>query len=316
MRNTPVSPTPSKIPYPVPADLLLTFSDFVKKYDLDDALPIFARLCEGWGDFLNIPAVYVLINADDDFINVFSANSLFITSAHDSSLLFKAAGSFLGNAVRLSTTVKTVLRLPYLPKLILLNTPQGPQVIAAKKIISAFPQVIDNFANWDLDSKERSIFSTFKATAWYIALLRNSGIPANTTLQNAAANTPFNLGILPGVYNFLPSSDPGLSTAYYGTQDQVSIDAAKTGIYATLDRLKATGAILKTGEKDAATIVSHGNYELRVTADQINGGFYQELYALQGKRNTFYTGAAFVKHSSSALWAYTESLVSEVVKAL
>lgn len=52
---------PSKIPYPLPADLLLTFSDFIEKYDLIDALPIFALFCEGWGDFLNIPTVYVLI---------------------------------------------------------------------------------------------------------------------------------------------------------------------------------------------------------------------------------------------------------------
>ena len=306
----------SKIPYPVPADLLLTFSDFVKKYDLGDLLPVIALVCEGWGDFLNIPAVYVLIFLNDDFIKGTPTNSYLTTSAGDSSLLFKAASSFLGNAVRLSTTVKTLVRLPDLPNLILLNTPQGPQVIAAKKIISAFPQVIDNFAGWDLDSNERSIFSTFNATAWYIALLRNTGIPANTTLQNVAANTPFNLPALPGVYNFGPSPNPSLTFAYYGTQDQISIDAAKSGIYATLDRLKAADAISKTGKNDAATIVSHGNYQLRVAADQIKDGFYKKLYELQGKRDTFYTGAGFDKHSSSSIWAYTESLVSDVVKAL
>jgi hypothetical protein len=312
----PVLSDPSKIPYPVPADLLLTFSDFIKKYDLRDALPIFALFCEGWGDLLNIPAVYVLIYADNVLINGIFTNSFLTSSARDSSLLFKAAGSFLENAVHLSTTVKTVLRLPTLPNLILLSTSQGPRVIAARKIISAFPQVTDNFAGWDLDSNERNIFSTFKATAWYIAPLRNSGIPANTTLQNVAANTSFNLGTLPSVYNFVPSPDPSLPLAYYGTQDQISVDAAKTGIYATLDRLKAASAILKTGKNDVATIVSHGNYELRVTADQIKGGFYKKLYALQGKRNTFYTGAAFIKHSSSPIWAYTEALVSDVVKAL
>jgi hypothetical protein len=54
-----------------------------------------------------------------------------------------------------------------------------------------------------------------------------------------------------------------------------------------------------------------------VGADKILGGFYRKLYALQGHRNTFYTGAALSKHSTNGVWQYTEDLLTQkVLKAL
>ena len=38
-------------------------------------------------------------------------------------------------------------------------------------------------------------------------------------------------------------------------------------------------------------------------------GFYDDLYALQGYRSTWYTGAAFHVHDSSRLWNFTETTV-------
>jgi hypothetical protein len=38
----------------------------------------------------------------------------------------------------------------------------------------------------------------------------------------------------------------------------------------------------------------------------IANGFYRDLYALQGRRHTFYNGAAFQTHDSSLLWQFTE----------
>ncbi len=55
-------------------------------------------------------------------------------------------------------------------------------------------------------------------------------------------------------------------------------------------------------------------YELRVSAQAIEAGFYGYLNALQGVRNTYWTGVAFDKHDSGDLWAFTEGLLGEIVK--
>jgi hypothetical protein len=46
-----------------------------------------------------------------------------------------------------------------------------------------------------------------------------------------------------------------------------------------------------------------------VSADDIAGGFYTDLGALQGRNNTFYTGAAFNTHDSGVLFRSTRDHV-------
>jgi hypothetical protein len=51
---------------------------------------------------------------------------------------------------------------------------------------------------------------------------------------------------------------------------------------------------------------NHSPYELTVSTDAISNGFYDKLNALQGKRNTWYTGATWQEHDSSLIWNWTE----------
>jgi hypothetical protein len=44
----------------------------------------------------------------------------------------------------------------------------------------------------------------------------------------------------------------------------------------------------------------------------IEAGFYTKLYALQGQRSTFYTGAAWNAQDSSMLWVFTEALLPAI----
>jgi len=46
-----------------------------------------------------------------------------------------------------------------------------------------------------------------------------------------------------------------------------------------------------------------------VGGEATKNGFYKDLYALQSKRNTFWTGAAWRAHDSSSSWAYTSRSV-------
>ncbi|KAH7076338.1 hypothetical protein BKA63DRAFT_564732 [Paraphoma chrysanthemicola] len=54
---------------------------------------------------------------------------------------------------------------------------------------------------------------------------------------------------------------------------------------------------------------SHAPFYLPASAADIAGGLYESLDALQGERNTYWTGASWQAHDSSSLWRFNEELV-------
>ena len=62
-------------------------------------------------------------------------------------------------------------------------------------------------------------------------------------------------------------------------------------------------------EPELIEYYSHAPYFLQVSADEIKKGFYSKLYALQGQRNTYWTGAAWRVQDSSEIWKYTDTQV-------
>jgi hypothetical protein len=62
-------------------------------------------------------------------------------------------------------------------------------------------------------------------------------------------------------------------------------------------------------EPEFVTFSNHSPYNMMVGGEATRNGFYKQLYALQGKRNTFWTGAAWRAHDSSSSWAFTSRSV-------
>ena len=54
-----------------------------------------------------------------------------------------------------------------------------------------------------------------------------------------------------------------------------------------------------------AALETHTPYLMTVSKEDIQDGFYKNLTALQGQRNTWYTGSAWESEDSSAIWNYT-----------
>lgn len=79
-----------------------------------------------------------------------------------------------------------------------------------------------------------------------------------------------------------------------------------------LKNLAARGLQASDGAYFAASAV-HADFEMSVGAEAIRNGFYRELYGLQGKRNTWYTGATWHAHDSSLIWRFTEGLLPDII---
>ena len=181
--------------------------------------------------------------------------------------------------------------------------------------------MIDNLKGFDLNETEIHIFNKFQGHSWYVGLVNKSGVPDNVTLINYGTNNTkdFNIPVLTGVYDIFATVVPGLHYFLFGgndSQPSFTQSQVKTNLQDTLTRLRAAGSIPGSSEAAKTSNIidfsTHTPYEVYVSSDQIAKGFYNKLFALQGQRNTYWTGAAFVTHNSAAIWNYTDQLVTRI----
>jgi NAD(P)-binding Rossmann-like domain len=299
------------LPDPVPADLLLPFGDFVKKYALDAAVNLIFSFGQGLGDLLRQPTLYVMKNFGLDVLRNLQVGFL-TTARHDNSELYAKARAELGADALLRSRVVATDRDAAGYANVLVQTPSGLKLIRAQKIVVTIPPKLYNLGGFDLDGTELSLFGQFGNSAYYTGVLRHSGIPDNMAVTNIGADTPYHLPALPGVYSISPTGIPGLHNVKYGSPTQLSDAQVKADIVASVKRLRTAGT-LPTTTPEFAAFASHSPFELTVPTNAIKAGFYRNLYALQGRNRTYYTGAAFHTHDSSLLWQFTEALLPHIV---
>jgi len=300
------------LPDPVPSDLLIQFGEFVIKYNLSAAVSLLFETNEGIGNLLEVPTLYVMKYFGLTLVQGFGSGFV-ATASHDNSELYESAQTVLtaANAVLLSSHVISTTRDDNGAKIVV-STPSGLKHIQCKRLVLAMPPTLNNLAPFAFNSTELSLFQQFTATGYYSGLIRNSGIPDNTSLQNTAAHNIYNLPTLPCIYGFEATGVPGLHQVLYGSTVSLPVAAVKAEIIKTLKRLQAAGTISPT-LPEFAVFVSHSPFLFTVSVNAIQNGFYSRLNALQGVRSVFFTGAAFETQDSSLIWQFTESLLPRIV---
>ncbi|WP_020014648.1 FAD-dependent oxidoreductase [Promicromonospora sukumoe] len=299
------------LPDPVPADLLLPFGEFVRRYGLDAVVPTVFQFGQGLGDLLRQPTLYVMKNFGSDILRNLQTGFL-TTSRRDNSELYEKARTELGDDVLLNSRVLSTDRDGGRHAVVRVDTPAGRRTIRARKILVTIPPLLDNLDGFDLDGLERNLFGQFRNSAYYTGVLRDSGIPDNLSVRNVGLDTPHNLPELPGVYVISPTGIPGLHNVKFGSPVALSDRAVQAEIRASVRRLRDAGTV-PTTNPGFATFASHTPFELTVPAAAVRAGFYRRLGALQGRNRTFYSGAAFHTHDSSLIWQFTETLLPRVV---
>ena len=169
------------LPYPVPADLLLPFGDFVTKYNLQAAVGFLFQFAQGLGNLLEQPTLYVFKNFGQGILQ--GLRTGFLTPArHDNGELYARALATLGaNNVLLQSRVIATDRSGAgagagVVKVVV-QTPQGPKLVLANKLLLTIPPKPDNLAGFDLSANESALFAQFANSAYYTALIRDPAIP-------------------------------------------------------------------------------------------------------------------------------------------
>ncbi|KAJ9388777.1 hypothetical protein DTO063F5_2425 [Paecilomyces variotii] len=306
------------LPDPVPEELYMPFGDFVKKYGIQAAVPSMYNYNPGVGNILDIPTLEQFRYWSLQFVQSFT-NGFLMTAHRNASELYSKAQAELSS----SSSLLLESEVAYADRgedgegiRLIVRTPKGNKLILAKKLLIAIPPKLDIVAPLDLSNNERSLFGKYIDAGYYVGIIKNTGFPNNASISNAGPNTEYNFPYLPGAYSFAPAGLDSYQMVTYATpQSRKSFPLAdqtiKADIIRTVKSLQKQNPdkFASQGEPEWVDFRSHAPYSLQVTAEDIKDGFYKKLYALQGQRNTYWTGAAFMAEDSSLLWKYSEEIV-------
>lgn len=308
------------LPDPVPQDLLLSWGSFLKKYKLD-ALAYFAlNLVEGFGNILDQPALYVM-----KWFGELTVDSLLgkgvvplTTKNHDNQEIYEKALFRLGTNAFVSSHVTAIERQDSGVK-VSVSTPLGDKLFVGKKLLIAIPPTINNLRGLglDLESEEEMLFAQFYNSFYWNMIIKNTGIPDDVEIDNVDVSSPLGLPSLPGLYGFRPSGLPSFHDALYGSPYYISEEEVKADVLATLSKVVKANGYKAESIPEIVGFANHSPFEPMVSTEAIRNGVYDCLNKLQGKRNTWWTGATWQTQDSPLIWNWTEyNLLPKIVADL
>lgn len=216
------------LPSPIPGDLLLLFGEFVKKWSLELLVPTLWLNTQGIGNLLQTPTIYVLkyfgISVIQGFQTGFSG-----TPDGDNSALYESASSVLYPNVLFESTILDMKRDSEAGVQIIVQTPSETVLVKSKKLVIAVQPLLADMGPFDLSAGEKELFGEFKGNEYFAGVLKNSGIPDNTTLMNmdprdlAYHNPQPSIRLRkPAFRAYRPSHIRGLPTRHYRANNQAT----------------------------------------------------------------------------------------------
>ncbi|KAL8284404.1 hypothetical protein RB597_001856 [Gaeumannomyces tritici] len=290
----------------VPEDLIMPFGQFVAKYKIEAAVPTIWTFASGLGDVLAAPTVFVLQNINAVHLGQIQSGGMFRTA--NNSALYDAVAHQLGpGSVMYGSRVAAADRRADGVTLLVKGRCGKDELVKARRLLVTIPPTKDNMHQFDADAAENDIFAKWTATDIQVGLLTGSDMPDGISINNADPSNA-TLHLPKGTY-----VDPIASTGIPGIFRTMVVGPAGTGVQAAKDLVRsavrgfgAAGTFSNVGGIDFPAWSDHGVSQLRVSGADIAAGFYTKLYALQGQKSTWFTGAAWGADYTSILWVFTE----------
>jgi hypothetical protein len=303
------------LPDPVPEELLIPFGQWLQTHDFPAIA--YQEWYQGAGNVLNQMTLYMLKYINQDY-----HNGRLIIGQHENQLLYNTAYARLQasggtSKVFLNSEPTQVVRNATGVEITFKDPQSACNIIHARQLVLAIPPLYEDLKGFlDMHAGESSLFSRFVNITYWAALLQDTGIAARTGISNIDPKGQANIpgfpgdeGITSGNLGITPSSiaDRDLhATWWVGQQRYTAEEVARLLLESSGNASAAFGFQPPEGKSmSVAALTSHTPYLMTVSEEDIRNGFYKNLTALQGQRNTWYTGSAWESESSSAIWNYT-----------
>lgn len=313
-------PEPEKIP----EDLIMPFGQFMQKYNISAAVPrLWDATVMGVGNFMEVSTMYVMQASGVPMARgLLGLGRAIVPPSGSLHELYERVADFLGRDVLYSSTVTSSRRTNKGVSVTVRNAAGTVTEISAKRLLIAIEPTTENMTPFDLDKNEKEVFGKLEYTTVYAGLVKHPSLQQSTSYSNtvpAAAAANYSAYPLPSqvgkIGQQVGSTDLFAFTAV-GT-DKDTAESMQALIKKSIDNLIAAGTIPATnGSASFPAFGDHGPMHSRVTPEELRKGFIQKQLALQGRRSTYYTGAAFSTGYSTVLWAYNDILLPTVIEGL
>ncbi|CAG7963497.1 unnamed protein product [Penicillium salamii] len=300
------------VPLPVDPDLLLPFGDFLAKYNMTSSAFTLYFSANGLSNPLQQPTVNVMKMVNQAFLYQMSGGAV-VTARHSNKEIYRKAAVELGSSALTKSKITAVSRPQSGPVSLAVKTGTGSKLIQASKLLITIPPTLHNLESFDLNMEELELFTQWKVFGYFTLLLNNTGLPSGVQYINVDNSpTAYHIPEHPSASQITSTRIPGAVYVYFRSPyDMKRKEVEKAAIKAIQNIQRARNLTQTT--PTVLKYKSHTPFKLSVSADCIASGFYSNLYALQGKRNTWYSGAAFIDHNSGLIWEFTQSLLPQLV---
>jgi hypothetical protein len=309
----------------IPEDLLLPFGEFATRHGIEAALPrIYSVTGMGVGRQADEVTMTVMQSFGAQMArSILGRQGGWITASHRNQDVYDAIGRELDGDVLYASTAVASKRTTDGVTVRVRSLVDGTETtIRARQLLMAIRPVGEAMKAFDLDAAERALFAQYHYIHGWAALVRHPSLLAgNTSVANLpVAAQPANYletPQVPFIDQFeLQNGPEGLFRVILMAGPDFDDAAARALMQASVDALIQQGVLPPAGDDEALEIVTlsdHSPMHLAVSPEAYRAGFVQDLYALQGQRSTWWTGAAFASHFQTIIWEYNEVLLPKML---
>ncbi|KAM0347194.1 hypothetical protein ACHAO7_011293 [Fusarium culmorum] len=303
----------------IPEDLLLPFGEFLDKHNIGSSLEILRTFI--WlSDAVNTPTWFVLAVVGQPQLAALgfglAGPSFKWPETYSSETLYDRVLDLMKDDVLLESTVVSSSRKANGVDLVI-QTPNGKKHVKAKKLLIAATPSPGNTDAWDLDKNEKSIFSKFTWERLYVSVVGKTSLPSDVPGIRNTWDNPSNFYLPQGdfVDAYTRAGDKDVWTTRVLGRASLTAEKAKSMIKQVFTNIDTAGTYDVT-DPTILAFASHGLTVPKVSPKELSDGFYQKLYALQGQRNTFWTGLSWAPDYTPILWDFTEKLFPQILSGI
>ncbi|AJF96839.1 thioredoxin reductase [Pandoravirus inopinatum] len=299
----------AEVPSPVPAELLVPFSQFIATHDLGPLVPsLFVPQLSGGGlgAFDKLTTLYALLNLSPTISRIFSVPYAGFVVAGGCRGIYDGMRAYLtaDDADNVLVNAKTLIAVrPYSPRLPVivggtLSTPDNGNGLAGSftyvcgKLIVAYAQTEQNMKPLALDVAERRLFKEVRQRYYFTGTIDAAGPVVDGgafNMLNIDPTSPFGTPALPAVTQITRGLPYGPVQFKATSQEPISVAAMRQLVVEQLARMPAS---LLTNATAVDEFLLHAFQPHFTDAELARpGGAYAALEALQGHRKTYYVGA-------------------------
>ncbi|AGO85601.1 hypothetical protein psal_cds_1260 [Pandoravirus salinus] len=317
----------AEVPSPVPAELLVPFSQFIATHDLGPLVPsLFVPQLSGGGlgAFDKLTTLYALLNLSPTISRIFSVPYAGFVVANGCRGIYDGMRAYLtaDDADNVLVNAKTLIAVrPYSPRLPVivggtLSTPAGGLAgsfaYRCGKLIVAYAQTEPNMKPLALDAAERRVFKEVRQRYYFTGTIDAAGPVVDGgafNMLNIDPTSPFGTPALPAVTQLTRGLPYGPVQFKATSQEPISVPAMRQLV---VDQLARMPASLLTNATAVDEFLLHAFQPHFTDAELARpGGAYAALEALQGHRKTYYVGALKNFAVTYQLWQASYDLVAD-----